>query len=72
MLATTRKASRAVPSLAALRICHTPAAVIVRLKIRQYGTAVELPVPNKRKVWGSADEAVNDVKSGDVLLSGGE
>ncbi|KAI0928659.1 hypothetical protein AcW1_005841 [Taiwanofungus camphoratus] len=71
MLATTRKASRAVPSLAALRICHTPAAVIVRLKIRQYGTAVELPVPNKRKVWGSADEAVNDVKSGDVLLSGG-
>lgn len=31
-----------------------------------------MPVPNKTKVWASADEAVRDVKSGDVLLSGGE
>jgi hypothetical protein len=29
------------------------------------------PVPRKRKVWDSVDEAVDDVKSGDTLLSGG-
>lgn len=29
------------------------------------------PVPKKRKVWESAEEAVKDVKSGDVVLSGG-
>ena len=28
--------------------------------------------PKKSKVWSSADEAVKDVKSGDVLLCGGE
>ena len=29
------------------------------------------PVPRKRKVWDSVDEAIKDVKSGDILLSGG-
>lgn len=29
------------------------------------------PVPRKRKVWDSVDEAIKDVKSGDTLLSGG-
>ncbi|KAL0947474.1 hypothetical protein HGRIS_013579 [Hohenbuehelia grisea] len=29
------------------------------------------PVPSKRKVWDSADEAIKDVKSGDVLMVGG-
>lgn len=28
-------------------------------------------MPKKTKVWASADEAVKDVKSGDVVLSGG-
>jgi len=39
--------------------------------IRKLSALVDLPVPNKRKVWESADEAVKDVKSGDVLLCGG-
>jgi hypothetical protein len=30
------------------------------------------PVPNKSKIWASVDEAVKDVKSGDVLLCGGQ
>jgi 3-oxoacid CoA-transferase len=29
-------------------------------------------VPKSHKVYASADEAVKDVKSGDILLSGGE
>lgn len=41
-------------------------------RIKTYSTVVDIPVPNKKKVWDSADEAVKDVKPGDVLLSGGE
>lgn len=33
--------------------------------------AVEEAVPSKKKVWDSIDEAIKDVKSGDVVLSGG-
>ena len=37
-----------------------------------YSTVVtEEALPTKKKVWDSVDEAVADVKSGDVLLSGG-
>ncbi|EIN07523.1 3-oxoacid CoA-transferase [Punctularia strigosozonata HHB-11173 SS5] len=36
---------------------------------RTYSTPVN--VPQRKKVWDSVDEAVKDVKSGDVLLSGG-
>ena len=39
--------------------------------VRFYGIPANLPVPKKRKVWDSVDEAVGDVKSGDVLLCGG-
>jgi hypothetical protein len=42
------------------------------LRARWYSTPTELPLPNKSKVWKSVDEAVKDVKSGDVLLCGGE
>ncbi|EIN07522.1 3-oxoacid CoA-transferase [Punctularia strigosozonata HHB-11173 SS5] len=34
------------------------------------GTATEA-VPHKKKVWDSVDEAIKDVKSGDIILSGG-
>jgi 3-oxoacid CoA-transferase len=44
----------------------------VFLRARWYSTPAELPLPNKSKVWKSVDEAVKDVKSGDVLLCGGE
>lgn len=38
---------------------------------RYLNVAAGAPVPRKRKVWDSVDEAVRDVKSGDTLLSGG-
>lgn len=31
----------------------------------------DAPVPRVNKVWDSVDEAVQDVKSGDTVLSGG-
>ncbi|KAG0705312.1 3-oxoacid CoA-transferase [Suillus ampliporus] len=48
-----------------------PRAATVFLRARWYSTPTEVPLPNKSKVWASADEAVKDVKSGDVLLCGG-
>lgn len=38
---------------------------------RKYSTPTDIPVPNKSKIWGSAEEAVKDIKSGDVLMCGG-
>lgn len=40
-----------------------------RLRARNYSVAAS--GLKKRKVWDSADEAVKDVKTGDILLSGG-
>jgi 3-oxoacid CoA-transferase len=39
--------------------------------VRSFSTPTDLPVPNKSKVWASADEAVKDIQSGSVLLCGG-
>jgi hypothetical protein len=43
------------------------------VQTRKYSTPVDLPVPNKTKVWDSAEEAVKGdaIKSGDTLLCGG-
>lgn len=41
------------------------------LRARWSSTHTEVPLQNKSKVWESPDEAVKDVKSGDVLLCGG-
>jgi 3-oxoacid CoA-transferase len=38
---------------------------------RLYSLRVQSSVPKRSKIWESAEEAVKDVKSGDVLLSGG-
>lgn len=38
---------------------------------RHYSVVTSAPLPKKRKFWDSVDEAVKDVKSGDVVLSGG-
>lgn len=48
----------------------TPYVVSVR-SWRVLSTVADIPVPNKSKVWKSADDAVKDVKDGDVILSGG-
>ncbi|KIP08148.1 hypothetical protein PHLGIDRAFT_88580 [Phlebiopsis gigantea 11061_1 CR5-6] len=46
--------------------------VLLPRSLRAYSVvARDAPVPRKRKVWDSVDDAVKDVKSGDVLLSGG-
>ncbi|KAG6861645.1 hypothetical protein C0995_013647 [Termitomyces sp. Mi166 len=37
---------------------------------RKYSIAADTPAPKKSKLWKSADEAVKDIKSGDVLLCG--
>ncbi|KAG5651094.1 hypothetical protein H0H81_009870 [Sphagnurus paluster] len=37
---------------------------------RNYSTPIETP-PQKSKLWDSVDDAVKDIKSGDVLLCGG-
>jgi len=44
------------------------------INARHYGMQVDaqIPVPKRKKVWDSVDEAVRDVKSGDVLLCGGQ
>lgn len=52
-------------SLSAIR---RPAALRLACRVRYYSVPVE--VAGSSKVW-NADEAVKDVKSGDVLLCGG-
>lgn len=39
--------------------------------LRFLNVAADAPVPRRRKVWDSVDEAIKDVKAGDTLLSGG-
>lgn len=53
------------------RPCAPPVIPLAFALVRCYSVPAELPVPKKTKVWASADEAVKDVKSGDVVLSGG-
>lgn len=40
-------------------------------QVQFYSVVTDAPVPRKGKVWDSIDEAVQVVKSGDTLLSGG-
>ncbi|KAF5386927.1 hypothetical protein D9615_001929 [Tricholomella constricta] len=54
-----------LPSGAALRISAYVSTS------RKYSTPSDIPVSNKSKLWGSAEEAVKDIKSGDVLMCGG-
>lgn len=53
------------------RAAFTPVVLRARLVLsfRSYSTPARTP---RSKVWASADEAVKSVKSGDVLLCGGE
>ena len=39
--------------------------------MRYYSVVVDAARPKKTKVWDSVDEAVKDVKTGDMILSGG-
>ncbi|KAI0320085.1 3-oxoacid CoA-transferase [Amylostereum chailletii] len=41
------------------------------IPLRSYSIATKAPVPQSKKVWDSADDAVRDVRSGDTILSGG-
>jgi hypothetical protein len=70
MLATSSIAVRAVVNASATRV-----SIYYRgtAQTRKYSTSTDLPVPNKKKVWDSAEEAVKGdaIKSGDTLLCGG-
>ncbi|KZT11307.1 3-oxoacid CoA-transferase [Laetiporus sulphureus 93-53] len=57
------------PRVPALRALHP--ALVASARVRFYTIVTDAPIPKKTKVWSSADEAVKDVKSGDVVLSGG-
>ncbi|KAJ2930048.1 hypothetical protein H1R20_g7006, partial [Candolleomyces eurysporus] len=50
---------------------HLRAVAPLRLSVRYYSIAADSHAPKKSKVWASADEAIKDVKSGDILLCGG-
>ncbi|GBE82066.1 3-oxoacid CoA-transferase [Sparassis crispa] len=56
------------PRASALRV--RPRATILVQRIRFYSIPADL-VPKKTKVWDNIDEALADVKSGDIVLSGG-
>ncbi|EMD38351.1 hypothetical protein CERSUDRAFT_113511 [Gelatoporia subvermispora B] len=59
----------------AIKACHPThrlrSTLILTTRIRHYSVVSDLPIPRKSKVWDSVDDAVKDVKSGDLLLSGG-
>jgi hypothetical protein len=55
-----------LPSISALRT-----AVAASRGVRAYTVVADAAVPKKKKVWESADEAVADIKSGSMILSGG-
>jgi 3-oxoacid CoA-transferase len=63
-------------SSSSLAVRFPGAATATRLSIYYHKTQTRkysIPVPNKKKVWESAEEAVKGdaVKSGDTLLCGG-
>lgn len=46
---------------------------VTTLTAKRYLSVVhDHPIPKKSKVWKSAEDAVKDVKSGDIVLSGGQ
>ncbi|CCM02065.1 uncharacterized protein FIBRA_04141 [Fibroporia radiculosa] len=45
--------------------------VVISARVRFYSVVTNVPTPQKTKVWDSVEDAVKDVKSGDVVLCGG-
>ena len=48
---------------------HSSSRIAIATRLRYYSVARD--APRKTKVWDSVDEAVKDVKTGDIILSGG-
>ncbi|EJU05345.1 3-oxoacid CoA-transferase [Dacryopinax primogenitus] len=46
-------------------------ALVIVPRVRNYSSPLDLGVPKASKVWDNVDDAVKDVRSGEVLLSGG-
>ncbi|KAI0362342.1 3-oxoacid CoA-transferase [Trametes cingulata] len=59
------------PRAIAIPRARTSSRIALAARIRYYSVVANAPIPKKTKVWDSADEAVKDVKSGDIILSGG-
>ena len=50
---------------------HSSSRIVLAARIRYYSIVANAPRPRKTKVWDSVDEAIKDVKTGDIILSGG-
>lgn len=61
------KSSR--PAVRNLRCNAHP--ILIAARVRFYSVVQDAPIPKKTKVWSSVEEAVKDVKSGDIVLCGG-
>lgn len=72
MMFLTRRISRGPFTRLSLAPGHSTRVLACSTQARLYSVVTDAPVPRKSKVWSSADEAVKGVKSGDVLLCGGE
>lgn len=48
---------------------HSSSRIAIATRLRYYSVVGD--APRKTKVWDSVDEAVKDVKTGDIILSGG-
>ncbi|KAI8998461.1 3-oxoacid CoA-transferase [Trametes punicea] len=59
------------PRAIALPRARTSSRIVLAARARYYSVVANAPIPKKTKVWSSADEAIKDVKSGDIILSGG-
>ncbi|KAF7322611.1 Succinyl-CoA:3-ketoacid-coenzyme A transferase [Mycena chlorophos] len=68
MLVLLRSRTPRSTTTALLRVSFAASA---RSSRRNYASQLPSEPPTKSKVWASADEAVKDVKSGDILLCGG-
>ena len=62
--------ARAAPAIAPHLRHRLPVATVHR--VRFYAVVSSAATPTKSKVWDSVEDAIKDVKSGDILLSGGE
>lgn len=60
------------PAVPALRTTLRRPALLISARVRYYSVVTDAPIPKKSKVWDSIEEAVKVVKSGDILLCGGE
>ena len=48
---------------------HSSSRLAIAARMRYYSVVVNAPRPNKTKIWDSVEDAIKDVKSGDVVFA---